>query len=446
VKDVIDAVLDGASGQEIAESELPAEYLAACLHREDESSFAPGEADRDVRRTLHLDSVPLPAIAPDEALVAVMASAINYNTVWSARFEPVPTFRFLERYARSGPDAARHNLRYHVVGSDAAGVVVRTGVAVRHWKPGDKVVVHPVQTDEQDPMAQWDGMLPETQLAWGYETNFGGLAHFAVVKATNLLAKPAHLSWEEAACNTTCNMSAYRMLVSERGARMKQGDIVLIWGAAGGLGGYAVQQVKNGGGIAVGVVSSDAKRKLLEDLRCDVVLDRREFADSPAELADPDAWRRLGRLIRARLGEDPHIVFEHVGRETFAASLFVARRGGCVVTCGSSSGYRHEFDNRFLWMKLKRVIGSHAANYQESWEANRLISLGRILPTLSRVYPLDRVADATRLVQLNQHVGKVGVLCLAPREGLGVDDPLTRAAVGESRLHLFRDWSAANPT
>ena len=133
--------------------------------------------------------------------------------------------------------------------------------------------------------------------------------------------------------------------------------------------------------------------------------------------------------------EDPHIVFEYIGSETFGASVYLARTGGAVVTCGSSSGYQHAYDNRYLWMRLKRIVGSHGANYQEAWEVNRLIGLGRINPTLSSVYPLDEVGEATRAVQLNQHVGKVGVLCLAPKPGLGVEDPARR---DEDRLALFR--------
>ena len=69
----------------------------------------------------------------------------------------------------------------------------------------------------------------------------------------------AHLAWEEAACNALCNSTSYRMLVSRNGADMKQGDTVLIWGASGGLGGYAVQYVLNGGGTPIGVVSSAEK-------------------------------------------------------------------------------------------------------------------------------------------------------------------------------------------
>jgi crotonyl-CoA reductase len=433
-----DAVSAGADAERLLGCELPSTYLAAHLAREDEGIFE-GCADRDVRRSLRVGEVPMPRLAPDEVLLAVMASAINYNTVWSATFEPVPTFRFLERLGRRGGWDARHDLPYHVIGSDASGIVVRTGEAVRRWSAGDRAVVFPCAIDHEDPAAQVDGMLAEDQRAWGFETNFGALAHYTVVKANQLLPKPRHLTWEEAACNTTCAMSAYRMLVSPRGVQFKQGDIVLVWGATGGLGSYAVQFIRNGGGIAIGVVSSPEKARLLERLGCDLVLRRDELGLDG--LGEVELGKRVGTEIRRHLGEDPHIVFEYVGHRTFGASVYLVRRGGTVVTCGSSTGYMHEYDNRRLWMRLKRIVGSHAANWQEAWEANRLIAQGRIVPALSRVFPLEQVGEAAREVQLNRHVGKIGVLCLAEREGLGVEDPWLRASVGEQRLGLFREFA-----
>jgi hypothetical protein len=135
-----------------------------------------------------------------------------------------------------------------------------------------------------------------------------------------------------------------------------------------------VQLVRNGGGIPVGVVSSEAREKLARELGCAAVINRESLGDGG--LDGPKGWRRLGEEIRRQAGEDPHIVFERSGRETFGASVYVARRGGTIVTCGSSTGYQHEYDNRHLWMKLKRIVGSHGANYRESWEVNRLITLG----------------------------------------------------------------------
>jgi crotonyl-CoA reductase len=435
MSELIDAVRSGAAGDALARCELPSSYRAAYTRRSDVAMFGDA-ADKDVRKSLHVGEVAMPELAPDEVLIAVMAAAVNFNTVWSAMFEPVPTFAFLSRYGRQGGWAARHDLPYHVLGSDAAGVIVRTGAGVRRWSVGDRVVVHPAFIDPEDPRSQDDGMTAEEPLAWGFETNFGSLADFAVAKASQLMPKAAHLSWEEAACSTLCAGTAYRMLVGPHGARMKQGDVVLIWGAVGGLGGYAVQLVRNGGGIPVGVVSSPAREKLALELGCAAVVNRQSLGEGG--LAGPKGWRRLGEEIRRQVGEDPHIVFEHSGQETFGASVYVARRGGTVVTCGSSTGYQHEYDNRHLWMKLKRIVGSHGATYQENWEVNRLLSLGMLVPVLSAIYSLDEVGEATRAVQQGRHAGKTSLLCLAPRAGLGIDDQAARDRVGEQRLGLFR--------
>jgi crotonyl-CoA reductase len=436
--DLIDAVISDAPTKELAGCPLPATYRGAHLLKRDVAMFR-DVGDKDVRRSIHVGQVPMPELAPDEVLVAVMAAGINYNTVWSATFEPVPTFAFLARYGRQNRWAARHDQPQHVLGSDASGVIVRLGAGVKRWSAGDRVVIATAYIDDEDPAAHDDSMTTGEPLAWGFETNFGGLADFAVVKATQLLPKPPHLTWEEAASTTLCAATSYRMLVSHRGAAMKQGDVVLVWGATGGLGAFAVQLVRNGGGIPVGVVSSPAKARLARELGCEGVVNREDLGDSGG-LGDVKGWRRLGEEIRRQVGEDPHIVFEHSGQETFGASVYVARRGGTVVTCGSSSGYRHQYDNRHLWMKLKKIIGSHGANYHESWEVNRLFTLGMLAPTLSRVLTLAEVGEATRAVQLNQHVGKSAVLCLAPAQGLGIDNQAMRNRIGEARLRLFRDW------
>ncbi|GAA4703502.1 crotonyl-CoA carboxylase/reductase [Phytohabitans rumicis] len=441
MSELAEAVVAGAPPEELRSCAVPPSYRAAHLLRSDVELYA-GVPDPDVRRSIHIGPVPMPALAPDEVLVAVMASSVNFNTVWSATFQPVPTFAFLRRHARRGPWDARHDQPWHVIGSDASGVVVRVGAGVGRWAVGDRVVVTPAYVDAEDPAVHSDAMTGD-QRAWGYETNFGGLADFAVVKASQLLPKPPHLSWEEAACSTLCAATAYRMLISPLGAAMRLGDVVLIWGATGGLGGYAVQLVLRAGGVPVGVVSSDAKADLLRRLGCERVVNREALPQTADGLRDPKVWRALGEEVRGLAGEDPHVVFEYTGQETFGASVYVARTGGTIVTCGSSSGYAHQYDNRYLWMRLKRVIGSHGANYREAAEVNRLIRLGVVVPTLSRVYPLTEVGEATRTVQHGQHVGKVGVRCLAPADGLGIDDPVARAAVGEERLGVFRTAGAA---
>jgi crotonyl-CoA reductase len=445
VDEILAAILGGAGGaggEELAGLAIPDSFRAAFVRRDEVDMFEGlDSADKDPRKSLHVAEVPTPELAPDEAYVAVMASAINFNTVWTSIFEPLPTFVFLDRLGAESRWGARHALDHHVVGSDASGVVLRTGSAVRNWKPGDRVVIHCNSVDDQDPSAHDDSMLAANQRIWGFETNFGGLADLAAVKANQLMPKPAHLSWEEAAGNALCNSTAYRMLVSKNGAAMKQGDIVLVWGATGGLGGYAIQYVLNGGATPVGVVSSPARAELVRRMGCEHVIDRqaagyRFWRDDRTQ--DESEWRRFGKDIRNLVGEDPNIVFEHPGRETMGASVFVCARAGIIVTCAATTGYMIEYDNRHLWMKLKSIKSSHFANYREAWDANRLIAQGQIQPILSAVHPLEEVGEAARSVQRNAHEGKVGVLCLAPQEGLGIDDPAFRAKVGEDRITLFR--------
>ncbi len=426
MKQILDAILAGdTSPEDFAALPLPESYRAVTVHKDEAGMFEGLESrDKDPRKSLHVEDVALPELGPGEAYIAVMASAINYNTVWTSIFEPVSTFGFLERYGRSSPLAEKHDLPYHVVGSDLAGVVLATGPGVHTWKPGREVVAHCLSVELESYEGHNDTMLDPEQRIWGFETNFGGLAHIALVKSNQLMPKPAHLTWEEAASPGLVNSTAYRQLVSRNGAGMKQGDNVLIWGASGGLGGYATQFALNGGATPVCVVSSDEKADICRKMGAELIIDRRAedfrfWKDETTQ--DPKEWRRFGSDIRELTGgEDVDIVFEHPGRETFGASVFAARKGGTIVTCASTSGFMHEYDNRYLWMNLKRIIGSHFANYREAWEANRLIARGQIHPTLSKTYAMDEVGQAAYDVHKNLHQGKIGVLCLAPEEGLGV--------------------------
>ncbi len=427
MQQILDAITaDDASAGDFASLALPESYRAAFVRKDEVDMFEGLESrDKDPRKSIHVDQVPVPELGPGEALVAVMASAINYNTVWTSIFEPVSTFGFLERYGRESDLGARHDLPYHVVGSDLSGVVLKVGAGVTKWKPGDRVVAHCLSVELEAPDGHNDTMLDPSQRIWGFETNFGGLADVAMVKANQLMPKPEHLTWEEAASPGLVNATAYRQLVSANGGNMKQGDNVLIWGASGGLGGFATQYVLNGGGTPICVVSNEEKAGIVRSLGAELVINRSEedykFWNEDGTKQNPKEWLRFGKKIRELTGgEDIDIVFEHPGRETFGASVFVTRKGGTITTCASTSGYMHEYDNRYLWMNLKKIISSHFANYRESWEANRLISQGKIHPTLSKTYRLEEVGQAALDVHQNKHQGKIGVLALAPEEGLGV--------------------------
>jgi crotonyl-CoA reductase len=441
MKAITDAIESGATVEDILDLEMPRTYRAITVHADEVDIFdGMPMAERDPRTSLHLDEVPLPELTVGDVLVGVMASSINHNAVWTAAFEPLPTFHLLRRNAKRSDTWKRHDLPYHIIGSDAAGVVLRVGPGVRRWKPGDRVTIHCSVTDHEDPQGYDDAMLDPGCMAWGWETNFGGLAELTLVRSTQLLPKPEHLTWEEAASIGAGSTTAYRQLVSSHGACMKQGEIVLIWGAATGIGCFATQFALNGGAFPVCVVSNQERADILRRLGCTWIIDRasegyRLWNEGAVDTGEMARFRLRVRQLTG--GECPDIVFEHPGRETFAASVFVARKGGRIVTCASTTGYEHVYDNRYLWEGLKRIIGTHMANYREAWEVNRLIRRGAIQPVLSRTVTLDHTAEGVYQVKHNLHHGKVGVLCLAGREGLGVLDTEMRQRLLD-RITLFR--------
>ncbi|GAB3944436.1 hypothetical protein GCM10027614_34650 [Micromonospora vulcania] len=135
VQDILEAIMAAEESSDpdrelagVAALPVPDSYRGVVVRAEEARMFDGMAArDKDPRKALHVQEVPTPELGPGEALVAVMASAINYNTVWTSIFEPVSTFKFLQRYGRISELTRRHDLPYHVVGSDAAGVVLRTG-------------------------------------------------------------------------------------------------------------------------------------------------------------------------------------------------------------------------------------------------------------------------------------------------------------------------------
>ena len=431
-KAINDAITAGASSDEFGAIAVPESYRGAHVHADDtERVTALPSAEKRPSDALRVGDVPTPELAPDEVLIATMASSVNFNTVWTAIFEPVPTFAFLKRLAKTHGFGARHAIDTHVVGSDACGVVLRTGAAVSRWKPGDRVLVHPNYVALEDPAGHDDAILDPDQRVWGFECNFGGMGELCVARGDQLMPKPEHLTWEEAASMPLVNGTAYRMLVSQHGVNLQQGEAVLIWGAGGGLGGFATQYVLNGGGTPVCVVSSEAKAEKCRAAGAEHVIDRAaegfRFWNPETGKQDPKEHLRLGKRIRELIGRDVDVVFEHPGRDTFGASVFVTKRGGRIVTCASTTGFTHEFDNRYLWMFAKSIIGSHLANYREGWAANELCRAGKTHPILSKSYPLAESGQACDDVHANAHLGKIGVLCIAGSEGQGVLDDELRA-------------------
>jgi len=187
------------------------------------------------RNAFRGDVVDTPPIGPDDALVYVMAAGVNYNNVWAALGVPLDVIAARQK--------AGEVEDFHIGGSDASGIVYAVGENVTNVRVGDEVVIHCGQWDVHAPevLRGDDPMFSPSFKIWGYETNYGSFAQFTKVQAHQCMPKAPHLTWEEAAAPTLVGATAYRMLFGWPPHNVRDGDVVLVWGGAGGLGSMAIQ-------------------------------------------------------------------------------------------------------------------------------------------------------------------------------------------------------------
>ncbi len=368
--------------------------------------------------------IPTPKLGPKDVLIYVMATGINYNNVWAALGSPLDVIA--ERQKKGEPED------FHAGGSDCSGLVWAVGEEVTEVRVGDEVVVHSGWWAPDDPwvLSGKDAMLAPSTRIWGYQTNYGSYCQFARAQSHQCQPKPKRLSWEEAACYMLCASTAYRMLMGWPPHTVEEGDVVLVWGAAGGLGSMALQIVAAQGGRPVAVVSDEDKRQFCLDHGAVGVINRKDFNHwgpmPDVTSRDWGAWikgaRAFGKAIWDCLGErkNPRIVFEHPGEATLPTSDFVCDTGGMVVICAGTSGYNVTMDLRYHWMMQKRFQGSHLSNDDQAAAVNRLIVDGKIDPCLSATFAFDEIGDAHQLMHENRHPhGNMAALVNATERGQG---------------------------
>ncbi len=366
---------------------------------------------------MQVEVVPTWEIDSNEVLVLVMAAGVNYNGIWASLGEPVTPF-------------AIHKADYHIAGSDASGIVWAVGSKVTRWKVGDEVIIHCNQDDGDDEDCNGgDPMFSPSQRIWGYETPDGSFAQFCRAQAQQLLPRPQHLTWEESACYTLTLATAYRMLFGHAPHDLKPGDNVLVWGASGGLGSMAIQLIAAAGANAIGVISGEDKRDFVMSLGARGVINRKDF-DCWGQMptVNTDAYRTWLKNARAfgkaiwditGRGNDVDMVFEHPGEATFPVSCLVTKRGGMVVFCAGTTGYNLTFDARYVWMRQKRIQGSHFAHLKQASAANKFVIERRLDPCMSEVFPWAQIPKAHMKMWRNEHApGNMAVLVNAPATGL----------------------------
>jgi crotonyl-CoA carboxylase/reductase len=378
----------------------------------------------DPTKAFKVEEIDTPAeLKPDEVLVYVMAAGVNYNNVWAALGTPIDVIKGRSKDADYAP--------FHIGGSDASGIVWKTGSAVHNVRVGDQVVIHCGTWSADCPTLKTgaDPMYSPTFRIWGYETNWGSFAQFTRVQAHQCLPRPKHLTWEASAAYMLVGATAYRMLMSWPPHTVRRGDVVLVWGGAGGLGCQAIQIVREQGGIPVAVISSDDKVEFCTKLGAKGCINRKKFAHwgmmphwkDTAKYAE---WlkgvRAFGSAIWEVVGErrSPRLVFEHPGEDTVPTSIFVCDTGGMVVICAGTSGYNAVVDLRYLWMRQKRFQGSHFANDADATALNDLVLAGKVDPCLSQAYTFEQIPYVHQLMYENRHPhGNMACLVGAPRPG-----------------------------
>ena len=398
---------------------LPEKMHAWAIRRERH-----GEPDQ----SFQLEVVDVKKPDSHEVVVLVMAAGVNYNGVWAGLGIPISPFDV-------------HKSDYHIAGSDASGIVWAVGDKVTRWKVGDEVVIHCNQDDGDDEECNGgDPMFSSSQRIWGYETPDGSFAQFTTVQSQQLMPRPKHLTWEESACYTLTLATAYRMLFGHQPHDLRPGQNVLVWGASGGLGSYAIQLINTAGGNAIGVISDEDKRDFVMGLGAKGVINRKDFncwgqmptVNTPEYKEWMTEARKFGKAIWEITGKGVNVdmVFEHPGEATMPVSVFVVKKGGMVVICAGTTGYNLTLDARYLWMNQKRVQGSHFAHLKQAAAANKLMVDRRLDPCMSEVFSWSDIPAAHVKMRRNEHKpGNMAVLVQAPRTGLRTFEDTLEASV-----------------
>lgn len=320
-----------------------------------------------------------PQIKANEVLVEVRACALNHLDVW----------------VRAGLPGIKIPLP-HILGDDVAGVVREAGELVTWTKPGDEVMVQPGVSCGHcvECLAGRDNMCDEYDML-GYRRD-GGYAELLSVPGVNVIPKPENLSWPEAAALPLVTLTAWHMLVTQ--ARVQPGEDVLVHAAGSGVGSLGIQIAKLRGARVIATASSDEKLTKARELG----------ADETVNYTRDDWPKEVKRLTNGR-GVD--VVFEHTGEATWPGSIVSLKKGGCLVTCGATSGFDARTDLRQVFYRHLTILGSMMGSKAELLSAMKFIGTGQIRAVVDRTLPLG---DARRAHELMEHRAQFGKLVLMP--------------------------------
>jgi len=324
---------------------------------------------------LRLEEEAVPEPGRGELRVAVRAVGLNHLDTWVRRGVPGHTFPLPL-----------------ISGSDGAGIVDRVGEGTEGYEVGDEVVILP-GTSCGACVACQSGL---DQLCRDYhirgESTDGTAAEYVVLTTAGVAPKPAALSFSEAAAVPLVFLTAWNMLV--RRAELRAGETVLVHAGTSGVGSAAIQIAKLLGARVFATGGTPEKCRRARDLGADETIDytATDFA-------------KEARALTGKAGVD--VVFEHVGAATFAGSVKCLARAGRLVTCGATTGGQVEVSLHQVFFKSLSILGSTMGSRGDLRRILQLVERGQLRPVLDRELPLSEAAEAHRILEAREALGKI---------------------------------------
>ncbi|KIZ46430.1 MULTISPECIES: zinc-binding dehydrogenase [Rhodopseudomonas] len=324
-----------------------------------------------------VDMPPPPPPAAGEVQIRVAAVALNHIDVWG--------FRGMAFVKRKLPI---------VVGAEASGEIVAVGDGVTRFTPGQPVVMYGAQTCGHCQACR-EGRD-------NFCENVGGLIGFHVdgfarellnMPERLVIPVPAGVSLRDAACAPIAFSTVQHMLFDN--AKLQPGETILVHAGGSGIGTVAIMMAKAIGCTVITTVGDDSKIEGVKKLGADYVINYRN-----------DRFEHETRKITKKKGVD--VVFEHVGADTFNGSLLVMKRGGRLVTCGSTSGPTATINLMQLFQQQYRIFGSFGATMTNIAQSLDKMAAGMV-PVIDTEVPLDDVGTALKRMESRQVFGKIVV-------------------------------------
>jgi len=319
-------------------------------------------------RLEYVPDFPDPVAVEGHVVIRVRATSFNYHDIFTVRGMPgikVPMPM--------------------IIGLDMAGEILEVGPGVTGWKPGDRVLVNPLNRQK--------GLMGEMM--------HGGLAEKCLVAAHQLIRMPDGVTFEDAASLPVAYGTAHRMIVTHD--TIRKGEKVLVLGASGGVGTGSVLLAKLRGAEVIACASSADKLARLKELGADHVLNYKEV--------DFSRWvvEKFGKPQRRSYEGGVDVVVNFTGGDTWAPTLRCVRRGGKILVCGATAGYDPKEDLRYIWSFELKVIGSNSFYDDNLTALMDLIQRGALKPVVDVTLPLERAVEGLRLIENREVFGKVVV-------------------------------------